>query len=64
MRVEVALIERGLGVENHDNGSRLRKEWLAWKTLFDDKFKDRTWIGVLIMVFQRTLCPLSKRFSF
>ena len=32
----------------------LGAEWRAWKKLFHERYRDRTAIGVLIMVFQRT----------
>jgi len=50
MRVEVALIEQTLEISNP---SDLR----SWKTLFEEKYRERTLIGVLIMFFQRTLIP-------
>ncbi|KDR69748.1 hypothetical protein GALMADRAFT_907602 [Galerina marginata CBS 339.88] len=61
MRVETTLIQRtlerelelddGRGVTSDQTG--LRTEWKAWKKLFEERYRDRTWIGVLIMVFQQ-----------
>ena len=34
--------------------ARLTAEFRSWARLFDRKLVDRTWIGVLMMVFQRT----------
>lgn len=62
MRVETRLVQRVLEREltlDADNsvqvhqGSPLILEWRTWKKLFGDRYRDRTWIGVLIMVFQR-----------
>lgn len=61
MRVETTLIQRtlrreleldeGQGVSPEKSG--LATEWKAWKKLFQARYRDRTWIGVLIMFFQR-----------
>ncbi|KAG5351037.1 hypothetical protein C0989_008210 [Termitomyces sp. Mn162] len=58
MKVETALVQRVLndGVNERDNLLRpwsLESELHAWKRLFQKKYRDRTWIGVLVMVFQR-----------
>ncbi|KAG6888375.1 hypothetical protein C0995_008811 [Termitomyces sp. Mi166 len=58
MRVEMTLVQRALddGVTDHDDRVRLwslRSELKAWKRLSQRKYRDRTWIGVLIMVFQQ-----------
>ena len=64
MRVETTLIRRSLQRELQEGqdddvadadpakGS-LKAEWKTWKRLFSYRYRDRTWIGVLIMVFQR-----------
>lgn len=58
MQVETILVQRV-------DGDRMTKgvvdELRAWKRLFGRKYRDRTMVGVLIMVFQRTL---SSRLSF
>ena len=52
MQVETILVQRV-------DGDRTRKgvfdELRAWKKLFGRKYRDRTMVGVLIMVFQRAL---------
>ena len=53
MRVETELISRSLG--NKPGKSGFKAEWKIWKKLFNKKYRDRTMIGVLIMVFQRTV---------
>ncbi|CAA7263052.1 unnamed protein product [Cyclocybe aegerita] len=54
MRVETTLIERTLGVVSAAEGeSTTQSGWDAWKKLFDERYRDRTWIGVMIMVFQQ-----------
>jgi len=55
MRVETELIRRSLGSESDTLG--FKAEWKAWKKLFSKKYRDRTMIGVLIMVFQRAFSP-------
>ena len=34
--------------------AKIRSEFKSWTRLFSRKFIDRTWIGILMMVFQRT----------
>ena len=34
--------------------AKIRAEFKSWTRLFSRKFIDRTWIGILMMVFQRT----------
>ena len=61
MRVETTLIQRvlarELGVSQTHSMQKLDSgfgvEWRAWKRLFQERYRSRTWIGVLIMVFQR-----------
>ncbi|KAH9475783.1 putative metabolite transport protein CsbC [Psilocybe cubensis] len=61
MRVETTLIQRTLqreleldeGTGNTPGKTGLATEWKAWKKLFQEKYRDRTWIGVLIMFFQQ-----------
>ncbi|KAF9552596.1 general substrate transporter [Agrocybe pediades] len=62
MRVETTLIQRmleqelGADVHGGDSPPRMegmKVEWKAWKKLFHERYRDRTWIGVLIMVFQQ-----------
>jgi hypothetical protein len=55
MRVETELIHRSLGSESDKSG--FKAEWMTWKKLFKKKYRDRTMIGVLIMVFQRAFFP-------
>lgn len=57
MRVERELIHRSLGHEPDRSG--FKAEWKAWKMLFSKNHRDRTSIGVLIMVFQRVFSSLS-----
>ena len=56
MRVETELIHRSLLVGEPDK-SGFKAEWKTWKKLFKKKYRDRTMIGVLIMVFQRVFSP-------
>lgn len=56
MRVETELVRRSLGSEADKLG--FKTEWNAWKKLFSKKYRNRTMIGVLIMVFQRAFCSL------
>lgn len=50
----------GLGVQlGEDNdlkpkSAKLTAEFKSWARLFSRKFIDRTWIGILMMFFQRT----------
>lgn len=53
MEVEKTLIQRTMGAETKVNSQTMREEALAWAQLFDKKFIDRTWIGILMMFFQR-----------
>ena len=57
MRVETELIHRSLGNESDNNKSGFKAEWRTWKKLFSEKYRDRTMIGLLVMVFQRTSFP-------
>jgi hypothetical protein len=68
MRVETQLVqrvlERELALNSHNDiqtrqESPLALEWKTWKKLFGERYRDRTWIGVLIMVFQRESFYLS-----
>ena len=52
MRVEVALIEHSL---EPFNSSNLDTDLRSWKRLFEEKYRERTLIGVFIMFFQRTV---------
>jgi hypothetical protein len=59
MKVETRLIqetnpgEAAIDVDNRQPWG-LRAELRGWKRLFDRKYRDRTMVGVFIMVFQRT----------
>ena len=58
MKVETRLIqEANLRAERADMDNRqpwaLKAELQGWKQLFNQKYYDRTMVGVLIMVFQR-----------
>lgn len=53
MRVEVALIQRSLELQNGVDSPNLKADQRSWKKLFDEKYRDRTYIGVFIMFFQR-----------
>ena len=68
MRVEAQLVRRtdpsslstaGGGVNVYPGGdlkptsANIRAEFKSWTRLFNRKFIDRTWIGILMMVFQR-----------
>jgi hypothetical protein len=55
MRVETELIHRSLG--NKSDKSGFKAEWKTWKRLFTKKYRDRTMVGVLVMVFQRAFPP-------
>ncbi|KAF8633067.1 hypothetical protein AX17_004685 [Amanita inopinata Kibby_2008] len=58
MRVEAALIQR-LQLRHADTDADLsvkpgfRAELSTWKRLFSKEYRERTWIGVLVMVFQQ-----------
>jgi len=59
MRSETEVVRRTLARELEleepvRTETGLRAEWKAWKKLFSKRYRDRTWIGVLIMVFQRS----------
>ena len=69
MQVEARLIRRtqglsisssGIGVRlDEDDGlksksAKITAELKSWARLFSTRFIDRTWIGILMMVFQRT----------
>ncbi|KAG6907339.1 hypothetical protein DXG01_009296 [Tephrocybe rancida] len=58
MRVETTLVQRALDDGVTDGNDQLqpwnlKAEFRAWRRLFQRKYRDRTWIGVLIMVFQQ-----------
>lgn len=53
MRVETTLVKRALDDDDQFQPWSLRTEIRAWSRLFRPKHRDRTMIGVLIMVFQR-----------
>ncbi|KAI0058648.1 general substrate transporter [Artomyces pyxidatus] len=50
MEVEVTLLRK---VTESDGKNVWRNEALAWARLFDPRYIDRTWVGVLIMFFQQ-----------
>jgi hypothetical protein len=75
MQVEARLIRQtlsgtnsGVGVqlgEDEDlksKSARIKAEFRSWTRLFSRKFIDRTWIGILMMVFQRTCGGISFTF--
>ncbi|KAF8626943.1 hypothetical protein AX15_004621 [Amanita polypyramis BW_CC] len=55
MKVEAALVQRMDLL--HERGLSVKRgflsEWNAWKRLFEPGYRERTWIGVLVMVFQQ-----------
>ncbi|TFK21871.1 general substrate transporter [Coprinopsis marcescibilis] len=51
MKVESALIIRTMGSDSSKPG--LVSEFKAWKQLFNKEYRPRTWIGIMIMVFQQ-----------
>ncbi|KAK1227922.1 hypothetical protein PQX77_009061 [Marasmius sp. AFHP31] len=55
MRVEVTMIQQTLGTDvvSSHKGSDVSQELRTWKMLFGEVYRDRTWIGVLMMVFQQ-----------
>jgi len=67
MQVEAQLVRRtqglsssGVGVQlGEDDGglkskpTKIVAEFKSWTRLFSRKYIDRTWIGILMMVFQR-----------
>ena len=62
MRVETELIHRSLRTESDSDDNKksgIKAEWKTWKTLFSKKYRDRTMIGLLVMVFQRSSLPPS-----
>jgi hypothetical protein len=66
MQVEARLVRQtqglssagDVGVQLDDDlkskSAKVRAEIKSWARLFSRKFIDRTWIGILMMVFQRT----------
>lgn len=59
MKVETRLVqEANVGGQIPDTYNRqpwgLKAELRGWKRLFDRKYRDRTMVGIFIMVFQRT----------
>ena len=68
MQVEARLVRRTQGLSSgrvggqlgEDDGdlkskrTKISAEFKSWARLFSKKFIDRTWIGILMMVFQRT----------
>ena len=59
MQVETILVQR---VDGDRTTKGVFDELRAWKRLFGRKYRDRTMVGVLIMVFQRTLSCCSLLF--
>src|SRR6266478_221798 len=55
MKVEATLIQRLNFLHDTESDSKpgLKSEWRTWKRLFSAKYRERTLIGVLVMVFQR-----------
>ncbi|KAK7029544.1 hypothetical protein VNI00_014421 [Paramarasmius palmivorus] len=53
MRVEATVIQRTLGSAEVPKTWNLSKEIRTWKRLFGEKHRDRTSVGVLMMVFQQ-----------
>ncbi|RDB24830.1 putative glucose transporter rco-3 [Hypsizygus marmoreus] len=58
MRVETTLVRRSLNEDGTSNDDSLqpwslRSELRAWSRLFQHKYRDRTMVGVLVMVFQQ-----------
>ena len=70
MQVEARLVRQTQGLLSSGNGvniqlgeddddpksksAKITAEFKSWARLFSGKFIDRTWIGILMMVFQRT----------
>ena len=55
--METELIHRSLRTESETDDNKksgIKAEWKTWKTLFSKKYRDRTMIGLLVMVFQRS----------
>lgn len=52
MRVETMLIERKFARSDGGSGAK-PSELELWKRLFQKEYRDRTMIGIMIMVFQR-----------
>jgi hypothetical protein len=66
MRVEMELIRRTTTSGERVDGNSLppwslRGELLGWKRLFNQKYRDRTSVGVLVMVFQRMFVPFLRK---
>jgi hypothetical protein len=53
MEVETKIVQQTVGVEAKADSQTMREEALAWARLFSKKYIGRTWIGILIMFFQR-----------
>ncbi|KAF9262631.1 general substrate transporter [Marasmius fiardii PR-910] len=55
MRVEATTVQRTLGNETIPNvkNSNIARELGIWSMLFEERYRDRTWIGILMMVFQQ-----------
>ena len=60
MRVETSLIQQTTGVSHTKNG--FGTDVRAWGRLFQRKYRDRTLVGVLMMVFQRKFSATSQIF--
>lgn len=61
MRVETTLIQRAIDGPNEEQVKErswnLRDEIQSWSRLFSKKYRDRTMVGILVMVFQREFFP-------
>ena len=59
MRVEAIMIQQALGTDiaSSSKGSGVSQELKTWRMLLGDVYRDRTLIGVLMMVFQREFRP-------
>lgn len=70
MRVEATLTERAFELDGVQSGHSIEKDGLIvrelkdYKRLFLPAYRDRTMIGILIMVFQRTYRGLPLPFNF
>ena len=66
MKVETMLIQRAIDGQDPANEGQvkerlwgLRDEMQSWSRLFSNKYRDRTMVGILVMVFQREFSSAS-----
>ena len=53
MRVEVALVQQTHGLHTLPDLPNPKVDLQSWKRLFEQQYRERTFIGIFIMFFQR-----------